>query len=420
MMFALVDCNNFYASCERVFRPDLNGQPVVVLSNNDGCVIARSNEAKEAGIPMGAPAFKYAPIFASKGIKVFSANFALYGDMSQRVMSLLQEFAPDLEIYSIDEAFLQLTDLGGVDLPQYAAQMRRRVTKCTGIPISIGLAPTKVLAKVANRIAKKFAERTANVHVIDSEAKRIKALQWLKVGDVWGIGRQHVKRLQAAGIGTAYDFSLMDPGWVKKHMGVVGVRLQRDLQGIPTLGLAQAQAKKNIAITRSFEENYTRLAEVQERVTTFAVACAEKLRRQGACCNALMVFVRTNRHRGDLAQYGNSAVIQLPFPTNSGIELAKFATGALKGIFREGYAYKKAGVIAMGFTPATDAQLNLFADSDPRHVALMKAVDGLNASFGQQKVRLASQDAGRVWKMKQERLSPRYTTRLEEIIQVKV
>jgi len=415
-MFALIDCNNFYASCERVFRPDLNGVPIVVLSNNDGCVIARSNEAKALGVPMGAPAFENEALFKEHHIQVFSANFALYGDMSHRVMSILEEYSPDMEIYSIDEAFLKLTHFERFDLYEHGKSMQSKILKWTGIPVSVGIAPTKSLAKVANRIAKKFPDKTGNVYIIDTEEKREKALKWLKVEDVWGIGRQHTKRLNNKGIKTAYDFTRLDPYWVQRHMAIVGVRLQKDLSGIPILDMERTQPKKNIATTRTFEKNYSKLEDISERVTTFAVSCGEKLRQQYSCCNSLMVFVHTNWHRKDLKQYSRNIVVKLPFPTNSGIELAQFANLGLQKIFKEGYQYKKAGVIVMDFTPEGTQQMGLFENRNENHIPLMEAIDKINGSFGQQKVRLAAQDQQRVWKMKQEKLSPRYTTKLSDII----
>jgi len=417
-MFALIDCNNFYASCERVFRPELNGKPVVVLSNNDGCVIARSNEAKALGIPMGAPAFEHEEVFKKNNISVFSANFALYGDMSHRVMTILADYSPEMEIYSIDEAFLKLNGFENFNLNEYGLQMRNKIFKWTGLPVSVGIAPTKALAKVANRIAKKFPEKTKNVYIIDSEEKRIKALKWLAVEDVWGIGRQHAKRLRAKNINNAFDFTQMSDHWVKKQMSIVGLRLKHDLQGIPTLDFEKIQPKKNIATTRTFESNYTELSQLEERVSTFAVSCAEKLRKQQSCCNTIMVFTHTNGHRKDLAQYSRNIVVKLPYPTNSNIELSKFAVGAIRKIFKKGYHYKKAGVIVMDFTPESITQLKIFENSDARHVSLMKAIDNINASFGQQKVKLASQDLKRVWKMNQQKLSPRYTTKLSEIITI--
>lgn len=415
-MFALVDCNNFYASCERVFRPELIGKPIVVLSNNDGCVIARSNEAKAVGIPMGAPAFEYEALFVQHQVHVFSANFPLYGDMSQRVMNILGEYTPDIEIYSIDEAFLKLKGFERFDLQEYGKDMQRRVTKWTGIPVSVGIAPTKALAKIANRIAKKFPKETGCSYLINTEEKRIKALKWVQIEDVWGIGRQHAKRLRLIGVKTAYDFTQLHDAWVQHHMSIVGLRLKHDLQGSPTLDLELVQPKKNIATTRSFERNYTKLAELEERVATFAVSCAEKLRKQKSCCNTIMVFIHTNGHRKDLPQYSRNIVVKLPFATNSGIELAKFAKQALKHIFREGYHYKKAGVLVMDFTPQDKTQLRLFDNSNALHIPLMTAVDKINAMYGQQKIRLAAQDQKRVWKMKQEKLSPRYTTKLSDII----
>jgi len=417
-MFALVDCNNFYVSCERVFRPDLNGRPVVVLSNNDGCAIARSNEAKALGIPMGAPAFEYEALFKHHDVKVFSANFALYGDMSQRVMQLLEEYADDMEIYSIDEAFLVLKGFTEQQLVDMAKDMRRRVFKATGIPISIGIAPTKALAKIANRIAKKYPVETEGAHIIHSEEKRIKALKWTKVEDVWGIGSAHAKRLQQIGVHSAFAFTQLGDAYVRKQMSIVGLRLKHDLQGIPTLQLDDVKDKKNIATTRSFDGNFTEFHQLEERITTFAVSCAEKLRKQKDCCNTIMVFVHTNGHREDLPQYSKNILIKLPYPTNSGIELSRFAVEGLNKIFKTGYHYKKAGVIAMDFSPDNNEQIKLFDNRDPRHIPLMAAMDQLNARFGQQKLRLAKQAKGRVWRMKQEQLSPGYTTRLSEIITV--
>lgn len=418
-MFALVDCNNFYASCERVFRPELNGKPIVVLSNNDGCVIARSNEAKALNIPMGAPAFEYEKLFKKHQVEVFSANFALYGDMSHRVMSVLEQYSPDMEIYSIDEAFLKLEGFERFNLMDHGRSMRTKVLKWTGIPISVGIAPTKALAKVANRIAKKFPKETGNVFCIESDAGRIKALKWLKIEDVWGIGRQLSRKLQAIGVKNAYDFCQLDSLWVQKNMSIVGLRLQRDLQGIPTLDLESVEAKKNIATTRSFEQNYTEIEDLKERISTFASSCAEKLRKQKSACRSMMVFIHTNGFRKDLPQYSRNIVIRLPFATSSSIELVQFALKGLEKIFKQGYAYKKAGVIVQDFVPENHVQTDLFNARNPKHIPLMKAVDKINNAYGQQKVRLAAQDLKRVWKMKQERLSPRYTTQLSDIIQIR-
>lgn len=418
-MFALIDCNNFYASCERLFRPDLNGKPIVVLSNNDGCVIARSNEAKALGIPMGAPAYKFRHEFEKNNITVFSSNYALYGDLSARVMNILRSFAPEIEIYSIDEAFLKFDGCEHIDFNDFGQHIKKTVERATGIPISLGFAPTKSLSKAANHIAKKFPERTKGVHIIDDDEKRIKALKWLKTGDVWGIGRRHTERLQSYGITTAYKFTQQDDKWVRSIMSVVGLRLKKDLEGIPTLEMEGHHDKKSIATTRSFDVLHSNLDDLKERVSTFAVTCAEKLRRQKAQCNSVMVFLLTNRFREDLPQYNPSTVLKLPYATNSSIEISNFALEGLEKIFKQGYEYKKAGVVIMDFTTESEHQLNLFENSNPKHKKLMSTIDKLNNSIGQKKIRLASQDLDRTWKMKQEKLSPRYTTRFDEIMIIK-
>jgi DNA polymerase V len=419
-MYALVDCNNFYASCERVFRPELIGKPIVVLSNNDGAVIARSNEAKEIGIPMGAVAFQYEQMFREHHVEVFSANFALYGDMSHRVISVLQMYAPEMEIYSIDEAFLLFEGCEHLDLKTLGEKMVKQVRQWTGIPISVGFAPSKALAKVANRIAKKYPVQTNNCHIIHSEESRLKALKWLKVEDVWGIGRQHAKRLWHVGVKTAFDFTQLSDAWVRRNMSVVGLRLKHDLLGIPTIQMEEINPKKSITTSRSFERYLSDFEEVRERVVTFMVMCAEKLRRQKSCCTSFYLFLRTNSHRQDLEQYRGATVVKLPYPTNSTLELVHFVTEALKSIFREGFRYKKAGVVIMDFIPEDKVQLTLFDNSDPKHHSLMQVLDGLNSKFGQQKIKVASQDQRRVWKMKQEKKSPSYTTVLQDVILVNV
>ncbi len=419
-MFALVDCNNFYASCQRVFEPHLIGKPVVILSNNDGCVIARSNEAKALGIPMGAPAFQFQKVFDENKVHVYSSNYALYGDMSSRVMNILAKFTPDIEIYSIDEAFLKFDGFERYNLDEYGKEIQKTVTKSTGIPISVGFAPTKALAKVANKIAKKFPERTKSVYVIDTEEKRIKALKWTKIEDVWGIGRKHTKRLKAVNVHNAYQFTQLHDDWVRKEMAVVGLRLKHELEGKPTLDLETPKNKKMIATTRSFEKPLTELSDISERIATFTTSCAEKLRRQNSHCNMIMVFVLTNYFRKDQPQYSRNIVINTDFPTNSTIELNKYAQIGLKAIFKKGYNYKKAGVIVMGLTPNNETQLSFFNTSNPKHQPLMSVVDKLNKSYGSNKIKFGNQSLGRQWKMKQEKLSPRYTTNINDIITIKV
>ena len=419
-MYGLVDCNNFYASCQRVFEPHLIDKPVVVLSNNDGCVIARSNEAKALGIPMGAPAFEYKKVFEQNNVFVYSSNYALYGDMSSRVMNLLSNFTPDIEIYSIDEAFLKFEGFKYVDLLEYGLEIKRTVTKGTGIPISIGFAETKALSKVANKIAKKFPERTNGVYIIDSVEKRIKALKWTKIEDVWGIGRKHAKRLKNKNVHNAYQFTQLSDDWVRKEMAVVGLRLKHELEGKPTLGLETPKSKKMIATTRSFEKMYTSFDDLAERISTFTASCSEKLRKQSSHCNMIMVFVHTNYFRKDQPQYSRNIVIKTDFPTNSTIELTKYAKIGLKAIFKEGYHYKKAGVIVMGLTPNNETQLTLFNSSNPRHQPLMSTIDKLNLSFGVNKVKFGNQSFGRQWKMKQEKLSPRFSTNIKEVISINI
>lgn len=419
-MFALVDCNNFYASCQRVFDPHLIGKPIVVLSNNDGCVIARSNEAKALGIPMGAPAFEFKKTFEENNVFVFSSNYALYGDMSSRVMNILTTYTPEVEIYSIDEAFLKFNGFALFDLNEYGIKMQRTVTKSTGIPISIGFAPTKALAKVANKVAKKFPERTKSVYVIDDEEKRIKALKWTKIEDVWGIGRKHTKRLQAKKVFTAYQFTQLPDEWVRKEMAVVGLRLKHELEGKPTLDLETPKNKKMIATTRSFEKSLISFDDVSERISTFTASCSEKLRKQNSHCNMIMVFLQTNYHRHDQQQYSRNIVINTDFATNSTIELNHYAQIGLKAIFKEGFQYKKAGVIVMGLTPNDKIQLSLFNTSNPKHQPLMSIIDKLNKSYGTNKIKFATQSLGRQWKMRQEKLSPSYTTKIKDIITIKV
>lgn len=417
-MYAIVDCNSFYASCERVFKPNLRDKPVVVLSNNDGCVIARSNEAKALGIPMGAVAYKYKTLFKANNVHVFSCNFALYGDLSNRVMNILTSYSPDIEIYSIDEAFLQLRGYENYNLNEYCQGMRTKVEKWTGIPVSVGVAPTKALSKIANKICKKYQNRTRGVYIIDTENKRIKALKWTKIEDVWGIGKQISTKLKAKKIYNAFQFTELPSEWVRKEFSIVGLRLQRELQGIPTLELEDVKTKKAIATTRSFKDNITDFNILKERIATYGVLGAEKLRKQGTCANIIMVFIQTNRHRQDQKQHYKKITFKLPYPTNSSITISKHAQLGLKRIFRKGYAYKKGGVIMMGLVPENVRQLNMFTEENPKHLALMQTIDKLNNITSGKKLRLASQDLGRTWKMRQERLSPRFTTVWNELLEV--
>ena len=419
-MFALIDCNNFYVSCERVFNPKLNNKPVVVLSNNDGCAISRSNEAKALGIPMGAPAFKYEKVFRKNKVEVFSSNFPLYGDMSNRVMNILSKFTPNIEIYSIDEAFLKFEGFEKYDLESYCQKIKAVVFKWTGIPISIGIAPTKALAKVSNRIAKKFPNQTEGVYLINSKEKRIKALKWLRIEDVWGIGFMHSKRLKKYKINNAYDFISLPDNWVRKKMSVVGLRLKKELEGKSVLDLEEVRSpKKAIATTRSFEGTIGDYEKIKERISTFAICCAEKLRAQNSNCNSIYVFVRSNKFQKNKIQYRNGILMIIPFSTNSNMVISKYAVEGLKKIFKQGIDYKKAGTIVMGLDSSENHQLNLFENENPKHKYLMKTIDYIQKKEGQSKIKLASQDLRKRWKMKQEKLSPNYTCKVNDIIKVK-
>lgn len=419
-MYALVDCNNFYASCERLFNPSLNGVPIVVLSNNDGCVIARSNEAKALGIPMGEPAFKMKEVIEEHGVAVFSSNYTLYGDMSARVMQTLQTFVPDMEVYSIDEAFLNFHGFEHLDLAAFGRKIVRVTTKNTGIPVSIGIAPTKTLAKVANKFAKKY-KGYKGACVIDTEEKRIKALQKFDIRDVWGIGRRYGKLLEYHGVHTAYDFTERSASWVRKNMTVVGERMWNELKGIPCIELEnQPSAKKQICTSRSFGSKLTRIEDVAEAVANHAASCAAKLRRQKSCAAGMLVFIMTNPFAERDPQYVNSRHFKLSVPTSDSGEIIAHAHRLLEEIFRPGYAYKKAGVIITEIVPDAPIQADLFDRVDrDRQKRLMKAIDALNDGFGTNKVRSAAQGYSKKWKLKNEQLSPCYSTKLTDIIEVR-
>lgn len=415
-MYGILDCNSFYASCERMFKPNLIGKPIVVLSNNDGCVIARSIEAK-GFVPMGAEAFKYENTFKENNIHVFSSNYSLYGDLSTRVMSILSKYAPDIEIYSIDEAFFKLDGIKKCDLEAYVLNIKNTIEKQVGIPVSIGVAKTKSLSKVANKIAKKYVKETRGVYLILDEERRIKALKWTKVNDVWGIGRNISKQLQFQNINNAYDFTLLSDEFVRKKFSVVGLRLKEDLTGKSTVGFEEVKGKLSIATTRTFEYALKEYEPIKERIATFANSCAEKLRRQGSECNYLYVFLKTSKYSTIKRSVG--AVVHLPFTTNSSITICNYAIKGVNQLFKKGYNYKKAGVVVMGLKSEEEHQFSLFEDENPRHKSLMNVIDSLNLKYNSPKVKIANQDLYKTWKMKQEHLSPRYTTAIDEIIEIK-
>lgn len=418
-MFALVDCNNFYASCERVFNPNLQGKPIAILSNNDGCVISRSDEAKALGLPMGAPIFKWEGFCKANHIEVFSSNYPLYGDMSSRIMSILTQFTPDVETYSIDEAFVEFKGFDHYNFNDYGTQIRERILTWTGIPTCVGIAPTKALSKVANKIARKFPKETKGVYVIDTEEKRIKALKWIAIENVWGIGYGLSKRLKAKGCKTAHDFVQLPDDWVRKSFSITEWKLKKDLEGIPTLKLDEIKTKHAIATTRSFDYTYSDLNYIKERISTFASSCAEKLRKQGSSCHVVYVMLSSDRHKKDAEQHRASKAINLPFPTDSTLVISHCAVEAVTAIYKPGIKYKRAGVIVMGLVPTNNHQLQLFQSENPKHKPLMQAIDHLNKKYANDKIKLGSQDLKRTWKMRQERLSPRYTTNINDIIKVK-
>jgi len=412
--------NNFYASCERVFQPHLNGKPVVILSNNDGCVIARSNEAKSLGIPMGAPAFKYKEVFQKNKVQIFSSNFTLYGDISNRVMSIISRYVPDVEIYSIDEAFIKFDGFSEDETNEKCRDIIKTILKWTGIPVSIGLAPTKSLAKVANRIAKKYSTRTNGFYSINNNEKRIKALKNISAGNIWGIGFQNEKKLLRVNVKSGMDFVNLPDQWVKKNMSIIGLKLKKELEGIPTLNIEEGKIdKKSIATTRSFESEISSLNDLIERITTFSVVASKKLRRQNSECNMISVFIRSNPFKQNDDKYHFSLTGSLPFSTNSSIEISKFAVKLLNKIYSKNKSYKKAGIILMGLSPQSNHQFSLFDQNIDKQKKLMRSIDSIDNKYGLYKVRLASQDQKRIWKMKRQKLSRNYTTEIDEVLIVK-
>ncbi len=419
-MFGLIDGNNFYASCERIFRPELRNKPVVVLSNNDGCAIARSNEAKKLGITMGQPYFQIQHLEKEAGLKVFSANFVLYGDVSNRVVNICRRYCQDVEVYSVDESFLDFHGYSYVDLQKHCEELREFIFKGLDLPTSIGLAPTKTLAKVANKIAKKFPDKTNSVYMIDTPSKIKKALKWFPLEDVWGIGRRYYERFSGRGLKTAWDFTQLPEAFVQKEMGIYGLRMHRELRGIPQYDLSVQKPKKGIATTRTFDKRTTELKELEERVSTFAYKCSEKLRKQKSCCRYLTVWVTTDRFKQDLKQYSNSITLTLANPSNSAIELSTVAKEALYKIYLPYFQYKKAGVMVTEFVPENERMTSLFDnDNFNSHKPLMETMDYMNKRLGSDKIKLASMDIQKTWKMNQKNLSPRYSTDINQIIKVK-
>ena len=416
-MIALADCNNFYVSCERVFSPKLERKPVLVLSNNDGCIIARSNEVKKLGIKMGEPVFKIKNMIERYNINVFSTNFALYGDLSNRVMNTFKTEVNKMEVYSIDEAFLDFSDLADKERAIY---IKKKVQMWTGIPVSIGIAKTKTLAKVANHIAKKYTK--AGVFMFDDENLIRRALNAFPVEGLWGIGSKYAKRLKEVGLCTALQFRETDTAWIKRHLSVNGVKVQQELKGEVCYSLERTiQRKKNIYTVRSFGSEIKELSKLREAVSSYANTCATKLRKEKSCCSTISVFLSTNPFNSQVKQYHPYRVFRLDVPTNDSVEIVKFALKGLDQIYRSDCIYKKAGVMVGRTMPESQVQLSLFDNLNRnKRREINSIVDAINKKMGRNKIKLAVQGTGRKWKIRQERLSPCYTTRFTDILEVRV
>ena len=432
----VMDCNNFFVSCERVFNPSLEGRPVVVLSNNDGCAVSRSAEAKAIGVKMGMPAFKIREEFLSKGVDVAmcSSNYTLYGDMSRRAMQILKDIAGNMDVYSIDEAFVDFGSMAAEEVVALGREIVARVSKGTGIPVSVGCAHSKTLAKAATRFAKKF-RGYGGFCLIGSEEQRRKALSLLPVEDVWGIGYRSVRKFSAMGILTAADFVAKGPYWVKKNMGVCGLRTYEELMGLDVIRLDHKQLKQTITTSRSFGELVYDLTQLRCAVSNFASSCAQKLRAQNSSAVYATVFLMTSFFREDLPQYYPQAVVEFPEAEDSSIGLVEGCLKALDQIYLPGIAYKKAGVTVSGIVPNGHIQQNLYYQPDyERNRKVDLLMDEVNRRYGRSSLHLAVQGESAIfnrkasggiaerkekWEMKRERLSPNYTTCLADVICVK-
>ena len=419
--YALVDCNNFFVSCERAFQPELEGKPVVVLSNNDGCVVARSNESKAMGIKMGTPFFKIRDKVESGNLIVRSSNYSLYGDLSSRVMSILAEAVPKIEIYSIDEAYLCVDGIDKKKLEVLCPELVRRIRKWVGIPVSIGIASTKTLAKVANHFAKKYPGYKGVCRIV-TEDQRVKALKLTPIGDVWGIGRRVAPRLLAMGLTTAYDYVSMPQDWVYKNLGLGGLRVWNELNGKESVEEERDEARQSICTSRSFAETITDIQELSARVSDFAAKCAEKLRHDGTAAYCINTFLYTNRFREDKPQDFPDATIRLDMPASSTQEVVSAALKALKLIWKPGFEYKKAGVVVFDIVNRDERQLTLFeTDSAKKEKqdVLSQVMDNVNVSSGQNVLRVATQRPGHYADgIRREHASRLFSTDWDRIIEI--
>lgn len=417
-MFALVDCNNFYCSCERVFRPDLEGKPIIVLSNNDGCAIARSEEAKDVGVDMGHPYFKLKPLIKQHNIKVFSSNYTLYADMSWRVTRILHSMVPAVEIYSVDESFLDLTSVNkNFNVLQLAKEIKHKVGQWTGVPVSVGIAPSKALAKVANKFAKK-KNREVGVHTLETPDEIEAILKDTDVKDLWGIGGKLNNKLKAYGINTAYEFTQQPDDWVRTEMSVQGLRLKYELLGISCRPLEkQRERKENITCSRSFGQLQADRKVVVEATANFAANAAKKLRRQNCCAGGITVFLHTHPFIDGEREHNPSVYIPFLTATSATSEIVRVARKAAALMFWDGIRYLKAGVILHNIVPEDSVQRSLFDNPELRNAdnKASLVMDNINTAYGKDMLRLGSMGYQKKWDMKQAMLSPRYTTRWDEI-----
>ncbi len=422
-MKAIVDCNSFYAACEKLFKPSLHGKPVVVLSNNDGCIVSRSDEAKALGIQMAGPYYQHKKEIEENNVAVFSSNYHLYGDLSWRVMETLRMLSPHVEVYSVDESFLDLTGIDESKLYDYGIFLKHTTELWTGIPVSIGIAPTKILSKVANRLAKKDKAGTKGVMILQTPDQQMHALQKTPVGDIWGVGAAGAKKLNLYNINTALQLRNMSEEWARKNLGgVVGIRLIKELRGEPCIEMKDPlETKKMIATTRMFGKPVYEVKEIKEAVATYITRAAEKLRRQNSAANTISVFVVTNNYTDAYEYKPASASLYtiLPFATSLTNLLIVHAMPLVERLFCKGSKYLKAGVILSGLVPENAVQSNLFEKSlHPNDKELMKMIDNVNFSMRNDILKFASSGTKRDWKMRQEMRSPRYTTRWNELFEV--
>jgi len=416
-VFALIDCNAFYVSCERVFNPKLNNRPVVALSNNDGCIISRSKEAKVLGIKMGVPLFKVRDIVEKENVVVFSSNYTLYADMSRRVMNIISSSSPHTEVYSIDEAFVELGNLS-IDYEKYAHQLRQTILQHTGIPVSIGIASTKTLAKVANHKAKKD-ESLNGVCSLINHANIDQVLELTEVGDVWGVGRRLSKKLINHGVHNAKLLKNCSDSWIRKMMSVNGLKTITELRGISCIPLEEySMTRKSCCTTRSFGKLLTNLEDIEQAVTTFARRAAERIRSESLAASCISVFVRTNPFDKKSTYYSNGASKTLSHPTNDSITIIETALSLTKKIFKKNYQYKKAGVLLSGLCDESEIQETLFEKNYNLNSDLMSAIDTINHRYGRDTLQMASECKVGNWKQKRESCTRNYTTQIDRLLLV--